>query len=123
MTKQVLSVGNCNFDNRSLTALIEGQFPAKVTPVDSLAQTIAALGAGTYDLVLVNRVLDRDGSQGLEVIRQIKSTPQLSHTPVMMITNFPDHQKLAQDAGALEGFGKQELQSEATRARLAAVLG
>jgi CheY-like chemotaxis protein len=122
MSKRVLSVGNCGYDNRAIKALIETHFPATVIAVDNLAQTLEQLRSDTYHLVLVNRVLERDRSEGLDVIRHLKSHPELNNLPVMMITNFPDHQQLAQQAGALEGFGKSSLQSEETRTKLAALL-
>ena len=108
MTRRVLSVGNCGPDNRAITLMLEEYFSAKVIPVNDLPQTLEQL-RDAVDLILVNRVLDRDGSDGLEVIRQIKSASNQPDTPVMMITNFPEHQQRALDAGALEGFGKQAL--------------
>jgi two-component system chemotaxis response regulator CheY len=122
MTKRVLSIGNCGPDTRAITTMLQDHFAVEVTPVDDLAQSLEKLGNDSYDLVLVNRVLDRDGSDGLEVIRYIKATDNVGDVPVMMITNFPEHQQRAQEAGALEGFGKQALHTEQTRAKLAAVL-
>ncbi len=109
MSKRVLSVGNCVPDNRAIAAMIESQFQAEVLSAESLVQTLALMRAQSFDLVLVNRVLDRDGSDGLEVIRQIKAAADLCDTPVMLITNFPEYQQRRQEAGALEGFGKQAL--------------
>ena len=123
MSKRILCVGNCVPDNRAITAMIKSHFAAEVTPVDDLPETLEQLRANAYDLVLVNRILDRDGSPGLDVIQQIKAAPDLSETPVMMITDFPRHQQSAQDAGALEGFGKQALYAPKTVSKLAAVLG
>ena len=122
MCKRVLNVGNCGPDNRAITAMIERHFAAEVDSVDDALQTMQQLRTQTYDLVLVNRILDRDGSDGLEVIQQIKTAPDTSDTPVMMITNFPDHQQRAQEVGALEGFGKQALQDPATCTKLGLLL-
>ena len=104
MTKRVLSVGNCVPDNRAITAMLQNYFSVEVVPADNLTDTLTQLNSSRFDLVLVNRVLDRDGSEGLEVIRQIKSTANLRDTPVMMITNFADHQQRAVEAGALAAF-------------------
>ena len=123
MSKRVLSVGNCGPDNRAITAMLESQFGAEVVPVDNGSQTLAQLRGQAFHLVLVNRVLDRDGGDGLDVIRQIKTAADLPDTPVMMITNFPDHQQLAQAAGALEGFGKSALHADQTRDKLQKLLG
>ncbi len=122
MKKRVLNVGHCGPDHRAIATMLEHHFAADVAAADSLAQTLEMLRAQSFDLVLVNRVFDRNGSDGLEVIRQIKAAPDLAETPLMMITNFPDHQQRAQDAGALEGFGKQALHTSETHAKLKPLL-
>jgi two-component system chemotaxis response regulator CheY len=67
------------------------------------------LRQGAYDLVLINRKLDADYSDGLEIVRAIKADPQLtSSVPVMLVTNYPEHQDAAVAAGAARGFGKLE---------------
>ena len=50
---------------------------------------MASLRAGEFDLVLVNRVLDADGSSGLDLIRAIKADPDLANVPVMLVSNSP----------------------------------
>ena len=87
-----------------------------------MADTLAVLETTEFHLILVNRQLDRDGSNGLAVIQRIKSSPELASLPVMMITNFADHQELAVQAGAEQGFGKRELGDPATREKLASFL-
>ena len=42
--------------------------------------------------------------------------------PVMLVTNYPEHQQQAIAAGAEPGFGKAELASPATLAKLAKFL-
>jgi CheY-like chemotaxis protein len=86
------------------------------------AAALAELRKGGIDLVLVNRKLDRDSSDGIDIIKQIKADAQLAATPCMLITNFADHQTLAVQAGAEMGFGKRELDEPKTRARLRAIL-
>ena len=76
-----------------------------------------------FDLVLVNRVFDRDSSDGLALIGAIKTDPELTGVPVMLITNYEQHQRRAVEAGALPGFGKAELSAPETIERLAAILG
>jgi CheY-like chemotaxis protein len=85
--------------------------------------TLRELAESKFDLVLVNRKLDRDYSDGIEVIRQIKSDPAVAAVPVMLITNYAEHQDAAVEDGALRGFGKLEYDKPETRERLAAVLG
>lgn len=69
-------------------------------------------------LVLVNRLMDRDGSSGLAIIEELKAATETKSIPVMMITNFPDHQQLAIAAGAEPGFGKADLRSPETLDKL-----
>ena len=71
--------------------------------------TLAQLHSAAFDLVLVNRKLDRGYSDGLEVIRRIKQDASVADTPCMLITNFPEHQARAVEEGAVSGFGKAEL--------------
>jgi CheY-like chemotaxis protein len=121
--KRVLDVGNCGVDHAAIRRLIEGRFAAEVVQSHGQAEALASLGRERFDLVLVNRVFDRDSSDGLALIQAIKSDPQLAAVPVMLITNYEQHQKRAMEAGAERGFGKAELAAADTLQRLAAVLG
>lgn len=114
MTKKVLDVGNCQPDHGAIRRLIEGSFAAEVVQAHSIEEAVRALGEGSYDLVLVNRILDRDGSSGLDVIRTITSSPDFKGIPLMMITNFAEHQTAAITAGAVQGFGKASLMTPET---------
>ncbi len=121
-TKRVLDVGNCDFDHAAIRRLIEGQFDAQVIQEHSQSAALAALRREHFDLVLVNRKFDQDYSDGLDLIRAIKADPALADTPVMLITNYAEHQQTAVEAGAIPGFGKAELSSPETIRRLAEVL-
>jgi CheY-like chemotaxis protein len=83
---------------------------------------LAALGQGSFDLVLVNRKLDVDYSDGLEIVRQLKTHEQHAAVPVMLVTNYPEYQQQAVALGAEPGFGKAELSSPATLEKLARFL-
>jgi hypothetical protein len=52
------------------------------------------------------------------VIRQIKSDPQWASLPMMLITNYLEHQDAAVAAGAVRGFGKGDLGADETLAQL-----
>lgn len=119
MTKRVLDVGNCGPDHAAIKRLMS-RFDAEVVQADGAPEALSALRAGGIDLVLVNRKLDVDYSDGIEVIRQIKADPELAATPVMLITNYPEHQGAAEQLGALRGFGKLEYDKPETHARIAA---
>lgn len=121
--KRVLDVGQCGPDHAAIRRLLEGTFGAEVEQADRLEDALIALRRGQFELVLVNRKLDVDYSDGMEIVRAIKADPTLAATPVMLVTNYPEHQQAAIAAGAEPGFGKAELALAATREKLAPFLG
>ncbi|HTN74655.1 MAG TPA: response regulator [Pirellulaceae bacterium] len=123
MTKRVLDVGNCAYDHQSIRALLLRDFQAETIAAHSASEALREAETGRYDLILVNRVLDEDGSLGIEIIETLKSQPQTKDLPVMLITNYAEHQATAIAAGAEPGFGKQTLHAPETNARLQAILG
>ena len=122
MPKRVLDVGQCGPDHATIRRYLTRHFNCEIAQAHSADDALAQLKNGRFDLVLVNRKLDADYSDGMEVIRQIKSNPQTADVPVMLVTNYPEHQDAAVDAGAVRGFGKLEYDKPETRERLAAVL-
>lgn len=122
MPSRVLDVGQCVPDHAAIRRLLEGKFAAQVVQTHGLDDTLAELRRGEFALVLVNRKLDADYSDGLEIIRRIKQDTQLAGVPVMLVSNYPDAQQQAVDIGAEMGFGKAKLGSEETLARLRDVL-
>ena len=112
--------GNGDFDTAetrewldSLTAVLQTHGPA---------DTLNLLRKEPVDLVLVNRKLDQDYSDGLDIIKSIKADENLKKVPCMIVSNYPDQQQIAVAAGAEYGFGKKELYAEATKERLAKFL-
>jgi CheY-like chemotaxis protein len=122
MPKRVLDVGNCGPDHAAIRGLLARLFAAEVVQTDQWADTAELLAAQNFDLVLVNRKLDIDYSDGMEIIRQIKADPRFAALPVMLITNYPEHQAAAIAEGAIYGFGKRELNARETHDRLARIL-
>jgi CheY-like chemotaxis protein len=118
MSKRVLDVGQCGFDHGGIRRLIEGQFRAEVAQAHHVADALARLKNERFDLVLVNRKLDADHSDGMAVLRAIKDDETLASTPVMLVSNFPEAQQAAVAAGAEPGFGKSELAGPATVEKL-----
>src|SRR5689334_11571410 len=123
MAKRVLDVGNCVPDHAAIRRMLETTFRADVTQVDDASGALTALKNQTFDLVLVNRKLDIDYSDGLDIIQRIKADTKLAAVPCMLITNYPDQQEIAIQAGAEPGFGKKELYAEQTKSRLMKFLG
>ena len=118
----VLDVGQCGFDHGSISRHLKATYGAEVTAADSAGQALVSLRAGEFDLVLVNRVFDGDGTPGLALIRSIKDDPELAGTPVMLVSNYPEAQAEAKQLGALPGFGKGDLRSGRSVAALDAAL-
>jgi CheY-like chemotaxis protein len=118
MSKTVLDVGNCRADHAAIRRLIEGQFEATVVQAHGLDDTLAELQSKKFDLVLINRKLTRGYRDGVELIRAMKASEETSGVPVMLITNYPEHQQAAMELGAETGFGKAELGAPGTLEKL-----
>jgi CheY-like chemotaxis protein len=123
MTKTVVDCGNCGPDYNTIRKLVQSQFDAVVLQTHGLEDTLEQLAQRPVDLVTVNRKLDRDYTDGIEVIRGIKSDPRFSSVPVMLITNYEEHQQEAIQAGAVHGFGKLSVGDPATVRLLESILG
>ena len=119
MTKRrVLDVGNCGPDHASMRRMLTTNFGAEVLQTHGSDDTLELLKRQSVDLVLINRKLDYDYSDGTEILKQIKALPQFASLPVMIITNYAEHQAAAVAFGAIPGFGKLEINSPDTRAKL-----
>ncbi len=116
--KNVLDVGQCRPDHATIRHLVESHFDARVTQSHNADDALAKLRAGRFDLVLVNRKLDADYTDGLEIIQQMKADPKLADIPVMLVSNFSEYQQEAVAAGAEPGFGKAQTDEPETHKRL-----
>ena len=123
MTKHVLSVGQCVPDTSALTSFLQSHFDVDVSSSDVADDTLAALRSGAFDLVLINRKLDRDYSDGIDIVRSMKADSALAEIPVMLVTNFGEHQDAAVEAGAERGFGKNDYRNPDAVERLTPFLG
>lgn len=121
-THTVLDVGNCVPDHASIKKMLTRHFDVEVLQTHAGDDTLALLKQRSVDLVLINRKLDRDYSDGVEILKQIKGDRLLAKTPVMIITNYAEQQDAAVALGAERGFGKLELQDPATQQKLSALL-
>ncbi len=104
--KHVLNVGCCGFDHGSISRFLESHFEVEVTAVATANSAIELARQQPFDLVLVNRKFDSDGSDGLAFIRALKADAALATKPVMLVTNFPEYDAQAVALGAVSGFGK-----------------
>ena len=103
--------------------MIENNFDATVLQADKANDTLATLAKHEVDLILVNRKLDCDYTDGMLIIQQLKADGRYAKIPVMLVTNYEDHQQQAMAIGALRGFGKLSLSTAENLANLAQVLG
>ena len=121
--KQILDVGQCQPDHATIRAFLDKHFDCEIVQTHGPEDSLRALQDTEFDLVLINRKLDRDYSDGIDIIRQMKSQPETAHVPVMLITNYPEHQELSVNLGALPGFGKLQFGQPETLQKLQAILG
>ena len=122
MKRRVLSVGQCGMDHGSITRMVQKHFGAEVIGADTQEQALAEARQSEIALVLVNRLLDRDGSPGLDILRAFKADAELKDVPIMLVSNYEEAQREAVEQGALVGFGKASLEEAGTLARLREVL-
>lgn len=123
MPKRVLDVGNCGPDFGSMSRFLTKNFDVVMDQAHGPDDTVAKLRAGGYSLVLINRKLDQDYSDGTEILKTIKADANLADVPVMIITNYAEHQDAAVALGAERGFGKLEYGNPETLERLRPFLG
>ena len=121
---RILSVGQCALDRytigRTLRKILGSE--AEIASAATFSEAIAAIEKDAFDLVLVNRVTDRDGSSGVELIKTLKAHATASLVPVMLVSNYPEAQQQAEAFGALPGFGKSDLSSSGVSDRLQRLL-
>ncbi|MDH3716648.1 MAG: response regulator [Planctomycetota bacterium] len=123
MPKRVLDVGNCAPNFAAIKSLVEDNFDATVVQAHLPADALEAVRNQRPDLVLVNRKLDTDYSDGMLIIQQIYADPKLADVPCMLVSNYEEHQQAAMAAGAQQGFGKSQLNEPQTLERLSEFLG
>jgi hypothetical protein len=110
-TKKIALVGHCGPDASYLKlAVMRAVTGALVVAADD-EREVEVLIQGGVDLLLLNRQLDYgfETSEGIELIRQLRA--KHPHVKTMLISNYPEAQQAAVEAGALPGFGKREIGS------------
>jgi len=110
----VLDVGQCNADHHNISAMLQEAFDAQIIRAHTAADAMAAAREHRLDLVLVNRILDADHTEGLKVIHGLKTDDATRTLPVMLVSNYADAQEQAMGLGAVRGFGKAALSKPET---------
>ncbi|QEG01674.1 Response regulator receiver domain protein [Stieleria maiorica] len=123
MTKTVVDCGNCGPDFHSIRQFVTSNFDCVVVQSHNAEETLELLRRRDVALVTVNRKLDRDYSDGMEVVKKIKADQQVGQVPVMLVTNYEEHQQAAMEAGCVRGFGKLALRDPGTVELLQPFLG
>lgn len=111
MAKKVALVGHCGPDSSYLRLAVSKAEPGvQIVAADDDAELTRVLDGGV-DLILFNRLLDFgfDENEGVAVIRRLAR--HYPRTRMMMVSNFPETQKAAENAGAVPGFGKRDIGS------------
>ena len=115
-TVSVLSIGQCGADAPQIKNLLEKNFQARVETADTLKQALHLANENEYDLILVNRILDQTGEEGLKLIDMLGEAG--IKRKIMLVSNYPDAQKSAVSLGAHLGFGKNSLRDPSTVATI-----
>ena len=111
MSQRIVLVGHCGVDAPRLEAVVSKCLPrADVISVNSEEQLQDICEDGA-DLLLINRQLPFgfEAEEGIELIEEIQQMhPDVK---VMLVSDRPDAQEQAKQAGAIDGFGKADLGS------------
>jgi two-component system cell cycle response regulator len=101
VTARILVADDSEASREQLQTLLTSAFLEVTTAQDS-AEALARLDEGQFDLVLLEA--QTSGIDGFEVCRQLKSAPETTHVPVVMVTsrNQPSDRLAALSAGADE---------------------
>ncbi len=112
--QKLLIVGQCDFDYQRISSVISKIFDIEIDRADSFDDAIQSALEQSYALILINRLMDVDRSQGIAILHEFKSMPQTENIPVMIISDYQETQEAAIAAGASPGFGKAALDTPQT---------
>lgn len=118
--RAVLSIGQCSYDHATLSHYFHQQWGVPLIPA---ATEVAARERAQREdivLILVNRIFDRDGADGVDLIQRWAAKEE--RVPLMLVSNYEEAQDRSVLVGGVRGFGKAELNSPATTELLRALL-
>jgi len=118
---RVLLVGHCGPD----TYMLENTIRRAISDAEIVSVTQQRdLDRQAADLLVINRALDGsfETSSGVELIRQIAAQRPAERPAMVLVSNYADAQAEAEAAGAMPGFGKQNLYDDETIRRLQSAL-
>lgn len=120
--RRIVMVGHCASDAWAIKIAVERAAPGVAIESVSSFEVLGKLDLSGC-LLLINRVLPAGYpvSMGVDLIRRLGRD---EHPPrMLLVSNLPDAQRQAEQAGALPGFGKDDLLSEKARDRIRAATG
>lgn len=109
--RRIALVGHCGPDSSYLRMTVgKVAKDVQVLSADDEDELRRILDDGV-DLLLLNRQLDYgfDEREGVDLIRKLNG--RYPRTKLMLVSNYAEAQAAAVAAGALPGFGKQDLRS------------
>lgn len=119
--KRIALVGHCGPDSYALRSAV-GRFVPEADVVFARDEATLEAEVQRADLLLVNRHLDGEFGEpsGIHLIQRLHGA---GRARTMLVSNFSEAQAKAEAAGAAPGFGKREMNAEATREKLRGALG
>ncbi|MDB2318242.1 hypothetical protein OAK85_02615 [Mariniblastus sp.] len=112
--QKLLIVGQCDFDFQRISFVLSKIYNIEIHRADLFDDAIQSALDQPYDLILINRLMDLDRSEGMAILHELKSNPQTESTPTMIISDYQEAQDAAVAAGANPGFGKATLDTPKT---------
>lgn len=110
MAIRVLSVGQCSSDDYQIASSLKTVFDVHIDSAATAKDAFELLRERAYDVVLVNRILNGDGSSGVDFIALAHGENMATF---MLVSDYEDAQAQAVAHGALPGFGKSDLSEAA----------
>lgn len=105
----VLDVGQCNMDHNAIRELLI-RLGATVHRAHSVEEARTLMRKNGYALVLINRIFDETGEEGLAFVEDVCA----AGGSAMLVSNYPEAQAEAVARGAMQGFGKAALRDPRT---------
>jgi len=121
VSKKVLDVGQCDADHFRISVVLD-KFDVEIFRAHSHDQALKLAVDHSFDLILINRIMDADRTPGMDVLHSLKSQPSTAEAPAMIVSNFEEAQKAAIESGAVTGFGKANIDHKETSDLLAGYL-
>lgn len=116
----VLSVGNCNFDDQQIKACAGELGGIQFFRASGRVAAMSVLESESFSVVFVNRIFDGDGWSGVEWLSDV--VPRFPQTVFVLLTERAEAQARALANGAKIAFGKSQLASQEIREQLKALV-